>query len=299
MKGTRNSTTKAANGIRDLPGLRNLAGLRPSPGLSPRLQGSKQQIPSFNYFLKSNQIAQITLTTAPIEIHLLMHPVFVRIFSGIILIKNLGGGDYPMKILIVFYSMYGHVMQLARAAAEGVDAVDGMEAVLRRVEEFETVDRIIDGNEYASQIREKQREIPVCTLDDLRDADGILFGSPTRYGNMAAQMKQLIDSTAALWLKGELEGKPAGVFTSTASTHGGQETTLFTMMAPLLHLGMIIVGVPYSVPGMLHTEGRGGTPYGASTVAGSRGELIPTAEDLEIARAQGRKVAEIAKKLRG
>jgi NAD(P)H dehydrogenase (quinone) len=202
-----------------------------------------------------------------------------------------------MKILIVYYSMYGHVLQLAQAAAEGAASVKGVDVVLRRVEEFETVERVIDGNEFASQIREKQREIPICTLDDFREADGILFGSPTRFGNMAAQMKQLFDSTAALWLKGELEGKPAGVFTSTASTHGGQETTLLTMMAPLLHLGMIIVGVPYSVPGMLHTEGRGGTPYGASTVAGSRGELIPTVEDLEIARAQGRRVAELAKKL--
>jgi NAD(P)H dehydrogenase (quinone) len=116
---------------------------------------------------------------------------------------------------------------------------------------------------------------------------------------MAAQMKQLIDSTAPLWLKGELEGKPAGVFTATASTHGGQETTLLTMMAPLLHLGMIIVGVPYSTPGMLHSEARGGTPYGASTIAGSRGQLEPTQEDLEIARALGRRVAETARKLRG
>lgn len=204
-----------------------------------------------------------------------------------------------MKILIVYYSMYGHVLQLAQAAAEGAASVKGVEAVLRRVGEFEAVDKIIDGNEFASQIRESQQNIPLCTLDDLREADGILFGSPTRYGNMTAQMKQLIDSTASLWLKGELEGKPAGVFTSTASTHGGQETTLLSMMMPLLHLGMIIVGVPYSVPGMLHTEGRGGTPYGASTIAGSRGELIPTAEDLEIARAQGRKIAEIARKLKG
>jgi len=195
--------------------------------------------------------------------------------------------------------MYGHVLQLARAAAEGIDSVEGVEAVLRRVDEFEAVNKVIDGNEFAAQIRDKQKDIPVCTLDDLQEADGILFGSPTRYGNMTAQMKQLIDSTASLWLKGALEGKPAGVFTSTASTHGGQETTLLTMMAPLLHLGMIIVGVPYSVPGMLHTEGRGGTPYGASTVAGARGELIPTAEDLEIARAQGKRIAEIAKKLRG
>lgn len=203
-----------------------------------------------------------------------------------------------MKILVVYYSMYGHVLQLAQAVAEGAASVDGVEAILRRAEEFESVDRMIDGNEYASQIREKQKDIPVCTVEDLAEADGILFGTPTRYGNMAAQMKQLIDSTAALWLKGALEGKPAGVFTSTASSHGGQETTLLTMMTPLLHMGMIIVGVPYSVPGMIHTEGRGGTPYGASTVAGARGELMPTGEDLEIARAQGRRVAEIAKKLK-
>lgn len=204
-----------------------------------------------------------------------------------------------MKILIVYYSMYGHVLQLAQAAAEGVASVDGVEAVLRRVEEFDAVNKVIDGNEFAAQIREKQSNIPVCTLDDLQEADGILFGSPTRYGNMTAQMKQLFDSTASLWLKGAFEGKPAGVFTSTASAHGGQETTLLTMMAPLLHLGMIIVGVPYSVPGMLHTEGRGGTPYGASTVAGARGELIPAPEDLEIARAQGKRIAELARKIRG
>jgi NAD(P)H dehydrogenase (quinone) len=112
-------------------------------------------------------------------------------------------------------------------------------------------------------------------------------------------MKALIDSTAKLWLEGSLEGKPAGVFTSTATTHGGQETTLISMMVPLLHLGMLIVGVPYSTPGMLHTEGRGGTPYGATTLAGPKNDLEPAAEDLEIARAQGRRVAEITKRLRG
>jgi NAD(P)H dehydrogenase (quinone) len=203
-----------------------------------------------------------------------------------------------MKVLIVYYSMYGHVLQLAQEVAAGAGSVEDVEVVLRRVEEFQAVDRIIDGNEFAAQIREKQREIPFCTLDDLREADAVLFGSPTRFGNMAAQMKQLIDSMVSLWLKGEMEGKPVGVFTSTASSHGGQETTLLTMMAPLLHLGMIIVGVPYSVPGMIHTEGRGGTPYGASTIAGARGELMPATEDLEIARAQGRRVAEIARKLK-
>jgi NAD(P)H dehydrogenase (quinone) len=116
---------------------------------------------------------------------------------------------------------------------------------------------------------------------------------------MTAQMKQLIDSTASLWLKGEMEGKPAGVFTSTASTHGGQETTLLTMMVPLLHLGMLIVGVPYSTEGMIHTEARGGTPYGASMIAGPQGELQPTPGDLAIARALGQRVAEITHKVRG
>jgi NAD(P)H dehydrogenase (quinone) len=136
-------------------------------------------------------------------------------------------------------------------------------------------------------------------LDDLREADGVIFGSPTCYGNMTAQMKQLIDSTGTLWLKGEMEGKPAGVFTSTATTHGGQETTLLTMMVPLLHLGMLIVGVPYSVEGMIHTQARGGTPYGASIIAGPQGELEPTPEDLNIARALGRRVAEVTQKVRG
>lgn len=203
-----------------------------------------------------------------------------------------------MRVLIVYYSMYGHTLQMARAVAEGAGSVEGAEVVLRRVQEFDAVERIIDGNEFAAAIRDQQKDIPICTLDDLREADGIIFGSPTRYGNMTAQMKQLIDSTAGLWLEGALEGKPAGVFTSTASTHGGQETTLLTMMVPLFHLGMIVVGVPYSTPGMLHTEGRGGTPYGASTVAGAKGDLQPTPEDLDIARALGRRVAEAAKKLR-
>ena len=127
----------------------------------------------------------------------------------------------------------------------------------------------------------------------------MIFGSPTRYGNMTAQMKQLIDSTGTLWLKGEMEGKPAGVFTSTASTHGGQETTLVTMMIPLLHLGMLIVGVPYSLEGMIHTQARGGTPYGASMIAGPQGELQPTPEELNIGRALGRRVAEVRQKVRG
>jgi NAD(P)H dehydrogenase (quinone) len=204
-----------------------------------------------------------------------------------------------MKILVAYYTMYGHTLKMARAVEEGARSVDGAEVVLRRFREFPEVDAIIDGNDFARQVRDEQKDIPVCTVEDLREADGLVLGSPTRYGNMTAQAKALIDATAGLWLKGEMEGKPAGVFTSTASTHGGQETTLLTMMVPLLHLGMLIVGVPYSTPGMIHTEARGGTPYGASTISGHRGELSPKDEDLDIARVLGRRVAEVTKKVRG
>ena len=188
--------------------------------------------------------------------------------------------------------------QLARAVEKGVASVKGAEPVFRRVEEFDAVLKATAGSQHAGQLRELQKDVPICSLDDLREADGVVFGSPTRYGNMTAQMKQLIDSTSGLWLNGEMEGKPAAVFTSTASTHGGQETTLLSMMIPLLHLGMLIVGLPYSLPGMIHTEGRGGTPYGASTVAGPRGELPPKPEDLALAEALGKRVAEIALKVR-
>ncbi|HWI58563.1 MAG TPA: NAD(P)H:quinone oxidoreductase [Bacillota bacterium] len=204
-----------------------------------------------------------------------------------------------MKVLIVYYSLYGHVLKLARAVEEGAKAVPGVEVLLRRVEEFDIVVKKTANDPHISQVREEQKNTPVCTLDDLRAADAVIWGSPTRFGNMTAQLKQLIDSTASLWLKGEMEGKPAGAFTSTASTHGGQETTLLTMMVPLLHLGMLIVGVPYSTEGMIHTEARGGSPYGPSTIAGARGELQPAAGDLTIARALGKRVAEVAKKLRG
>jgi NAD(P)H dehydrogenase (quinone) len=204
-----------------------------------------------------------------------------------------------MKVLIVYYSLYGHTYRVARAVEKGVASVPGITPVFRRVEEFEAVLKATANSEHARKQREEQAQVPVCSLDDLREADGVIFGSPTRYGNMTAQLKQLIDSTAGLWLKGEMEGKPAAVFTSTASTHGGQETTLLSMMIPLLHLGMLIVGLPYSVEGMIHTEARGGTPYGATTIAGGRGELEPKPEDLFLAQALGKRVAEITLKVRG
>jgi NAD(P)H dehydrogenase (quinone) len=204
-----------------------------------------------------------------------------------------------MKILVVYYSMYGHVLKLARAAAEGAKTVAGAEVVLRRVQELDSNLAKLQGSKHAQAALAQQQDVPIATVDDLKAADGVIFGTPTRFGNMCAQMKQYFDGAAELWLQETQEGKPAGVMVSTGTTHGGQETTCLTMMAPLLHLGFIIVGVPYSTPGMLHTEGRGGTPYGATTVAGGRNDLEPAPEDLEIAKALGRRVADVAKKLRG
>jgi len=204
-----------------------------------------------------------------------------------------------MKILVVYYSMYGHVLKLARAAAAGAQTVAGAEVLLRRVQELDSNLAKLQGSKHAQAVLAQQQDIPIATMDDLRAADGVIFGTPTRFGNMCAQMKQYFDGAVDLWLSGALEGKPAGVMVSTATTHGGQETTCLTMMAPLLHLGFIIVGVPYSTPGMLHTEGRGGTPYGATTVAGGKNDLEPAPEDLAIANALGRRVADVAQKLRG
>jgi NAD(P)H dehydrogenase (quinone) len=202
------------------------------------------------------------------------------------------------KVLVVYHSLYGHVQAMAKAVQEGAQQVEGVQVSFRRAREFpDYVQHIEQEKGYSYQVYQSQANVPECTLDDLRAADAVIFGSPTRYGNMTAQMKALIDNTAQLWLTGAMEGKPAGVFTSTASTHGGQETTLLTMMVPLLHLGMLIVGVPYSTPGMIHTEARGGTPYGASTIAGPQGELQPTADDLMLARALGKRVAETARAL--
>lgn len=202
-----------------------------------------------------------------------------------------------MKILIVYHSAHGHVFQLARSVAEGVHSIPGATGVLRRVRELMPVDLPHNEAQSLRMPQEDQRDIPYCTLEDLRNAEGLVLGSSGRYGNMSAPMKYFIDSTASLWVNGEMEGKPAGLFTASGTTHGGQEVALLTMMIPLLQLGMIIVGIPFSTPGMLHSEARGGTPYGASTIAGIQNELEPAPEDLEIARALGRRVAGVAGKL--
>jgi NAD(P)H dehydrogenase (quinone) len=204
-----------------------------------------------------------------------------------------------LQILIAYYSFYGHMFQLAKEAAAAVAEVPGAEAVLRRVQEFDFVEKTFAQNDYLRQVSESQKDVPVVTLDDVRSADGYFFGSPTRFGNMAAQMKQLFDTMGGLWMEGALEGKPAGVFTSTGSTHGGQETTLLTMMVPLIHLGAVIVGIPYSTEGLAHTLAAGASPYGASTIAGTRGELQPTDGDRFFVRVQAKRIAQLAIKIRG
>jgi NAD(P)H dehydrogenase (quinone) len=223
----------------------------------------------------------------------------VKVRGKAITFNSNNRGKNAMKILLVYYSMYGHVLKMIRAAAEGAQSVAGNEVILRRVPDLQYNLAKVQSSPHAQETLEQEKGIPFATMEDLKEADGVIFGTPTRYGNMCAQMKQYFDQTIDLWLTGALEGKPAGIVVSTATTHGGQETTAFTMMAPLLHLGFIIVGVPYSTPGMLHTEGRGGTPYAATTVAGGNNELNPAPEDLEIAKALGRRVADITRKLKG
>jgi NAD(P)H dehydrogenase (quinone) len=201
-----------------------------------------------------------------------------------------------MKTLVLYYSMYGHVHRLAEAVAEGVREVPGAEAVLKRVPE--TLSPEVIQMMGAAEIQKEFAQIPVCTVNELPDYDAILFGTPTRFGNMCGQMKQFLDATGQLWMKGALIGKPAGVFTSTATQHGGQESTILSFHITLLHHGMVIVGLPYSFAGQMNNdEITGGSPYGASTVAGTKGERVPTDNELDAARYQGRHVATIAARL--
>ena len=201
-----------------------------------------------------------------------------------------------MKILIVYYSMYGHVHRLAQAVAEGVSEVPGAEALLRRVPE--TLSQEVLGKMGAVEPQKSMAGVPVCSIDELAAADAIIFGTPTRFGNMCGQMRQFLDATGQLWLKGVLVGKAGSVFTSSATQHGGQESTLLTFHITLLHQGMIVVGLPYAFAGQMRTdEITGGSPYGASTIAGTQGERSPSDNELAAARFQGKHVAEIAAKL--
>jgi NAD(P)H dehydrogenase (quinone) len=193
------------------------------------------------------------------------------------------------EILVLYYSRTGKVAQLARLAARGVEEVDGMRARLRSVPPVAPV------TETAAP-PEPDDGAPYATLDDLRECAGLLLGSPTRFGNMAAPLKYFIDSTASEWASGTLVGKPAGVFTSTSTMHGGQETTLVSMMLPLLHHGMLIVGLPYTEAAVNRTLG-GGSPYGASHVGGVSGANPLSDDERLLARALGRRVADVASRL--
>ncbi len=200
------------------------------------------------------------------------------------------------KILIAFYSMYGHIWKMAEAVAEGVGEVPGCEAVLMRVQE--TLSEEILGKMGAIDAQKKMSHIPVARVDDLAAADGVIFGTPTRFGNMCGQMRQFLDATGQLWMKGTLVGKVGSVFASSATQHGGQESTILTFHATLLHQGMVVVGLPYTFVGQMGiTEITGCSPYGASTITGGQGERMPSANELAGARYQGAHVARIVQKL--
>jgi NAD(P)H dehydrogenase (quinone) len=201
-----------------------------------------------------------------------------------------------VKIQVVFYSMYGHVYKMAQAVVEGAKQVPGAEVSLYQVAEI-MPDEVLE--KYgAKAARAAFTNVPVAQVDKLAEADAIIFGTPTRFGNMAAQMRNFLDQTGPLWMKGSLVGKIGSVFASTATQHGGQETTITSFHTTLLHHGMIVVGVPYSESGLSHMDNiSGGTPYGATTIAGTDGARQPSENELKVARYQGKHVAELATKL--
>ena len=201
------------------------------------------------------------------------------------------------QIQVVFYSMYGHVHQLAEAVAAGAREVTGCEVALLQVAEL--VPEAVLEKSGAAAARRAFAHLPTARPEGLAEADAILFGTPTRFGNMCAQMRNFLDQTGGLWLQGALVGKVGSVFTSTATQHGGQETTITSFHTTLLHHGMLIVGVPYAEQRLLAmSEISGGTPYGASTLAGPDGSRRPSENELAIARYQGRHVAQIAQRLK-
>jgi NAD(P)H dehydrogenase (quinone) len=202
----------------------------------------------------------------------------------------------PVKVQIVFYSTYGHIYRLAEAIAEGARQVSGADVQIFRV--AETLPQEVLQKMGAVDAQKAFAHVPLADPKRLAEADAIVLGSPTRFGGAAAQMRQFIDATGSLWMSGGLIGKVGSAFTSTASQHGGQEMTLMNLYTFLFHQGLVIAGVPYSSQELLKMdEMTGGTPYGASTVTGPQGERLPSANELAIARAQGKHVATIAAKL--
>ncbi|PNV83528.1 MAG: NAD(P)H:quinone oxidoreductase [Sulfurimonas sp.] len=202
-----------------------------------------------------------------------------------------------MKVLIVYYSMYGHVHKMVEAAAQGAGSVEDVEVIIRRVPE--TLPEEVLEKMGALESQKLQSHIPICTLDELADADAVIFGTPTRFGNMCAQMRQFLDATGQLWARGALVAKAGSVITSSNTQHGGQESTILSFHTTLLHHGMVIVGLPYTFKGQMIMDGISGcSPYGASTIAGGDGSRQPSENELEGAYFQGEHVARIAKKLK-
>ena len=200
------------------------------------------------------------------------------------------------KVLIVFYSMYGHIHHMAEAVAVGVREVPGCEPIIKRVPE--TLSEEVLGKMGALAAQKSMAHVPVVHVDDLASADAIIFGTPTRFGSMCGQMRQFLDATGQLWAKGSLVGKVGSVFASSATQHGGQESTILSFHTTLLHQGMVVVGLPYTFAGQMGIgEITGGSPYGASTIAGGQGERMPSENELAGARFQGAHVARIAQKL--
>src|SRR5258707_1858776 len=196
------------------------------------------------------------------------------------------------KVLVLYYSAYGHIEKMAEAGSEGARAVPGTEVTMKRGSELVP-------EEIAKKSGMKlDQPAPIATVDELANYDAIVFGTPTRFGNMCSQMRNFLDQTGSLWMKGGLVGKVGSVFASTATQHGGQETTITSLHSTLLHQGMIIVGLPYAFPGLTNTdEITGGSPYGASTLAKADGSRQPSANELDGARYQGKHVAQITAKL--
>jgi NAD(P)H dehydrogenase (quinone) len=210
--------------------------------------------------------------------------------------KIMIGGGKAMKVLIVYYSMYGHVHRMAEAVAEGAKEISSTEVEMRRVPE--TLTEEILGKMGAIEPQKGFSHVPVCRVDELPSADAVIFGTPTRFGNMCGQMRQFLDATGQLWAKGALVGKVGSVFTSSATQHGGQESTILSFHITLLHQGFVVVGLPYTYQGQMRIdEITGGSPYGSSTIAGGKGERMPSENELAAARFQGKHVAGIAAKL--
>lgn len=200
-----------------------------------------------------------------------------------------------VKIMVLYYSMYGNTFLMAKEICKGIEEEGGV-PILRTVPEL-IPDEVIEKNERIKKAKEMQKDVKIVTVEELENIDGLIVGSPTRFGNMCSQMRNFLDQTGSLWVKGALVNKPVGFFTCSATMHGGQETTLISMMFTFLHHGAIIVGVPYTIKELIETE-RGGTPYGATAVVGQNSDIPPSEKELKICKELGKRITQVAKKLK-